>query len=148
MKPIYVYTDGACRGNPGPGGWAAILIYGKYEKILCGGEHHTTNNRMELTAAIQGLSAIKTDKIINKKYIVYLITDSLYLKNGIEMWIVDWKKNNWRTASKRVVKNRDLWKELDCLNSLMKVKWQWVRGHSGHGGNELADQIAKNSIPS
>ena len=101
LKPIYVYTDGACQGNPGPGGWAAILIYGRYEKILCGGEHNTTNNRMELTAAIQGLSAIKSDKIIKKKHIVYLITDSLYIKNGIEVWIVNWKKNNWRTASRK-----------------------------------------------
>ena len=102
---------------------------------------------MELTAAIQGLSAIKSDKIIKNKHAVYLITDSLYLKNGIEMWIADWKKNNWKTASKRVVKNQDLWKELDRLNTLMEIKWQWVRGHSGYAGNERADQIAKDSIP-
>ncbi len=148
MKPIYVYTDGACRGNPGPGGWAAILIYGTHEKVLCGGEHHTTNNRMELTAAIRGLSAIKPEKLKSKKHIVYLITDSLYLKNGIEIWIADWKQNNWRTMSKKVVKNQDLWKELDHLNTLMQINWQWVRGHSGYAENERADQLAKDSIPS
>ncbi len=147
IKPIHIYTDGACRGNPGPGGWAAILVYGTYEKILCGGEHNTTNNRMELTAAIQGLSAIKLEKLKGKKHIVYLTTDSLYLKNGIQMWIAGWKKNNWRTANKRVVKNQDLWKELDRLNALMKIKWRWVKAHSGYLENERADQIAKDSIP-
>ena len=123
------------------------MVYGRYEKILCGGEHNTTNNRMELTAAIQGLSAIKLEKLKSKKHIVYLTTDSLYLKNGIQMWIAGWKKNNWRTASKRVVKNQDLWKELDRLNALMQIKWRWVRGHSGYLENERADQIAKDSIP-
>ncbi len=147
IKHIHIYTDGACRGNPGPGGWAAILVYGTYEKILCGGEHNTTNNRMELTAAIQGLSAIKLEKLKGKKHIVCLTTDSLYLKNGIEMWIAGWKKNNWRTASKKIVKNQDLWKELDRLNALIQIKWRWVKAHSGYVENERADQIAKDSIP-
>ena len=102
---------------------------------------------MELTAAIQGLSAIKLEKLKSKNHIVYLTTDSLYLKNGIQMWVAGWKKNNWRTANKRVVKNQDLWKELDRLNALMQIKWQWVKAHSGYGGNERADQIAKDSIP-
>ncbi len=103
---------------------------------------------MELTAAIRGLSAIKPEKLKSKKHIVYLITDSLYLKNGIEIWIANWKQNNWRTISKKVVKNQDLWKELDHLNTLMQINWQWVRGHSGYAENERADQLAKDSIPS
>ena len=148
MKAIYIYTDGACRGNPGPGGWAAILIYGAHEKILKGGEHETTNNRMELTAAIQALSAIKHDKYKDKQHAIYLTTDSLYLKDGIETWIARWKTNNWRTANKKTVKNQDLWQELDRLNTCFEVKWQWVKGHSGDAANERVDQIAKDSIPS
>ena len=147
MKSIHIYTDGSCRGNPGPGGWAALLICGKHEKILCGGTEDTTNNRMELTAAIQALKAIKLDKLKGEKYIIYLTTDSLYLKDGIEKWLANWKKNNWRQTQKKAVKNRDLWEQLDELNSRLQVKWEWVQGHSGHPENDRVDQIAKDNIP-
>ena len=147
MKSIYIYTDGACRGNPGAGGWAALLVYGSHEKVLCGGDKNTTNNRMELTAAIQALTAIKQDKLKGEKHIIYLTTDSLYLKQGIETWLTEWKQNGWRTANKKAVKNQDLWMKLDQLNSRLQIKWQWVRGHNGHPENERVDQIAKDNIP-
>lgn len=147
MKAIHIYTDGACRGNPGAGGWAAVLIYEGHRKTLRGGDKNTTNNRMELTAAIQALAAIKQKKLKGQKHVICITTDSRYLKDGIEIWLADWKKNNWRTAQKRAVKNRDLWMKLDRLNSLYDIRWQWVRGHSGHPMNELADQLAKESIP-
>ena len=147
MKSIYIYTDGACRGNPGAGGWAALLVYGSYEKVLCGGDKNTTNNRMELTAAIEALTAIKQDKLKGEKHIIYLTTDSLYLKQGIETWLAQWKQNDWRTANKKAVKNQDLWMKLDQLNSRLQIKWQWVKGHSGHPENERVDQIAKDNIP-
>ncbi|MBC6413890.1 MAG: ribonuclease HI [Chromatiales bacterium] len=147
MKSIHIYTDGACSGNPGPGGWAALLIYGKHQKMLCGGAKDTTNNRMELTAAIQGLTAIKQDKLKGQQHTIYIITDSRYLKDGIELWLAGWKKNNWHNSQKKIIKNVDLWMQLDQLNSRFRVKWEWVKGHSGHPKNEYVDQIAKDSIP-
>jgi len=146
MEPIYIYTDGACRGNPGPGGWAALLIYKGHEKILHGNAADTTNNRMELTAAIQALAAIKLNKKPAQKRIIHLMSDSLYLKNGIEQWLAGWKQNNWRNAQKKAVKNKDLWIELDRLSARFAIRWQWVKGHSGHPENERVDQIARASI--
>ena len=140
MKHISIYTDGACRGNPGPGGWGAILRFGKSEKIVSGAETDTTNNRMELTAAIQGLTALK------EKCRVDLYTDSQYVLKGVTEWLKNWKKNGWKTASKQLVKNVDLWQALDDLVQHHDVKWHWVKGHSGHPENELADEIANQAI--
>lgn len=137
---VTLYTDGACRGNPGPGGWGALLIYGSKEKELYGGEPQTTNNRMELTAAIRGLEALKKNCDVN------LYTDSTYVKNGIQEWMNKWKSNNWKTAAKKPVKNRELWEELDNLVSRHDVNWHWVKGHSGDAGNERADQLANRGI--
>ncbi|MDA0781811.1 MAG: ribonuclease HI [Proteobacteria bacterium] len=136
MKKITIYTDGACSGNPGPGGWGALLTYGKHEKEIFGGEKETTNNRMELTAAIKALEAIKTKSEID------LYTDSTYVKDGITKWIHNWKKNGWKTAAKKPVKNDDLWQELDKMIAKHDVKWHWVKGHAGHDGNERADMLA------
>lgn len=137
---VEIYTDGACRGNPGPGGWGAILKYGSTEKELHGGEKNTTNNRMEMTAAIEALKALK------KPCTVVLTTDSQYLRKGITEWMTNWKKRNWKTADKKPVKNSDLWKLVDELNQVHQVEWKWVKGHSGHHYNERADQLANLGI--
>ena len=137
---IVMYTDGACRGNPGPGGWGALLRYDKHEKRLNGYVGQTTNNRMELTAAIRGLQALKSPQN------VHIFTDSTYVKQGITAWISNWKKRKWKTANRQDVKNADLWKELDSLCSNHTVRWSWVRGHSGNEGNEIADMLATSAI--
>lgn len=140
MKQIEIYTDGACRGNPGPGGWGAILRYGTTEKELFGGEQDTTNNRMELMAAIQGLEAL------SQPCAVRLTTDSRYVMDGITKWMANWKKRGWKTASKQPVKNVDLWQRLDQAAGQHDVDWQWVKGHSGHPMNERADALANRGI--
>jgi ribonuclease HI len=137
---VEVFTDGACKGNPGPGGWGAWLHWAGREKELFGGEPHTTNNRMELTAVIRALQALKRPSRVR------LHTDSQYVKNGITVWIRDWRKRGWRTADRKPVKNEDLWRELDELASRHEVKWVWVRGHSGHQGNERADALANRGV--
>jgi len=136
MSSVYLYTDGACKGNLGVGGWGALLRYGSHEKELYGGEAHTTNNRMELTAIIAGLSAL------TRPCEVVICTDSQYVKNGMESWIHSWKRNGWQTASKKPVKNEDLWKQLDEQVKRHQVTWTWVKGHSGHPENERADALA------
>lgn len=136
MKTIEIFTDGACKGNPGPGGWGALLRYGKHEKRLYGGELGTTNNRMELTAAIEALKALK------KTCKVELTTDSVYVKNGINQWLEGWKAKGWKTASKKPVKNKDLWQALDEQVAKHQINWHWVKGHSGHAENEIADELA------
>lgn len=144
LKKIEIFTDGACSGNPGPGGWGVLLRYeqnGKmHEKKLSGGEANTTNNRMELTAAIKALETLKESCVVD------LTTDSQYVKNGINEWIKNWKKNNWKNSAKKPVKNDDLWKRLDELVAKHKVKWHWVRGHNGHIENEIVDQLATGAI--
>lgn len=140
MKHVLIYTDGACRGNPGPGGWGALLRFGKHEKILSGAEDHTTNNRMELTAAIQALAALSEPCKIE------LYTDSKYVQKGISEWIHAWKKRNWQKSDKSAVKNADLWKQLDQETSRHTVEWHWVKGHSGHTENDLVDSIANQAI--
>ncbi len=137
---VTIHTDGACRGNPGPGGWGASLEYGDNQRLLYGGELNTTNNRMELTAVIKALQALKFNCQIE------LYTDSKYVLQGITDWMANWKKRNWRTADKKPVKNVDLWQELDELVSEHDINWHWVKGHSGHPGNELADQLANKGI--
>lgn len=134
---VVVFTDGACSGNPGPGGWGAILTFKGVEKELKGGEQHTTNNRMELMAAISALEAMK------RPCLVELHTDSQYVKNGITNWIHNWKRNGWRTADKKPVKNEDLWRRLDEALAIHKVDWRWVKGHAGHDMNERADALAR-----
>ena len=141
-KTVYLYTDGACKGNPGKGGWGVLMRYGSHEKELFGGEAHTTNNRMELTAIIQGLAALK------RPCAVVIYTDSQYVKNGMEKWIHGWKKNGWKTASKQPVKNEDLWQQLDRLAAQHQIQWQWVRGHAGHTENERADALANQGVAS
>ncbi len=136
MKKVEIYTDGACKGNPGPGGWGALLRYGKHEKKMYGGELDTTNNRMELMAAIEALRALK------KPCQVELTTDSSYVKNGIQSWLDNWKAKGWKTASKKPVKNKDLWQALDQEVERHQVNWHWVKGHSGHAENEIADELA------
>jgi ribonuclease HI len=137
---VVIHTDGACAGNPGPGGWGAILASGNYEKELKGGEVHTTNNRMELMAAIAALEALKRPCQIE------LHTDSQYLRNGIMSWISGWKRNGWRTADKKPVKNIDLWQRLDATLTPHTVRWHWVKGHAGHSLNERADQLARDGL--
>ena len=137
---VEIFTDGACRGNPGPGGWAAFLRYGEHEKLVKGAEMETTNNRMELMAAIQGLKAL------NRPSQVSLTTDSQYVRQGITQWINGWKKNGWRTSQKQPVKNQDLWQLLDESLGQHQVEWHWVKGHSGHEENELVDQAANDAI--
>lgn len=134
--PVYLYTDGACKGNPGIGGWGCLLRYGAHEKKLFGGEEITTNNRMELTAVVEGLRAL------NRSCSVMICTDSQYVKNGMEKWIHNWKKNGWKTANKQSVKNEDLWQALDQLAQQHQIQWQWVKGHAGHAENECADELA------
>jgi len=140
VSSIHIYTDGACRGNPGPGGWGAVLIAGKHEKHIYGGEKETTNNRMELMAAIKALEAIK------KPERVVVTTDSTYVKKGITEWLQGWKLKGWKNAAKKPVKNADLWRLLDEQNQRHQVSWEWVKGHSGHPQNELADQLANKGI--
>ena len=141
MKTVEIFTDGACSGNPGPGGWAAILRYRDREKEISGSSPCTTNNQMELTAVIQALKALKEPCHV----IVY--TDSRYLQKGITQWIHRWRKNGWKTAGKAPVKNQDLWKELDRLTRIHRVEWRWVPGHSGHPENERCDRLARGAIP-
>jgi ribonuclease HI len=137
---VVVFTDGACSGNPGPGGWGAILTFKGVEKELKGGEAHTTNNRMELMAAISALEAMK------RPCLVELHTDSQYVKNGITSWIHNWKRNGWRTADKKPVKNEDLWRRLDEALAIHNVDWRWVKGHAGHDMNERADALARAAL--
>lgn len=140
MKHVLIFTDGACRGNPGPGGWGVLLRYQNHEKILSGAESHTTNNRMELMAAIQALTAMK------EKCCIDLHTDSQYVQKGITEWIASWKKRGWKNSNRKLIKNLDLWQMLDEAVSRHKVHWTWIKGHSGHLENELADQIANQAI--
>lgn len=142
MTTVVAYTDGACRGNPGPGGWGVWLKAGAHEKKLHGGEHDTTNNRMELTAAIQALQSLK------KPSEVHLYTDSTYVKNGITSWLANWKRNGWKTAAKKPVKNADLWQQLDAATQPHQIDWRWVKGHSGDVGNDMADELANLGIDS
>jgi ribonuclease HI len=140
MKNVKIYTDGACKGNPGKGGWGAVLQYEDIEKEISGYQPNTTNNIMELTAAVEALKCLKEPcKII-------LTTDSTYVKNGISSWIFNWKKNGWKTANKKPVKNKNLWQELDSLCQNHKIIWEWVKGHSGHPENERCDELANEAI--
>ncbi|KEA62025.1 Ribonuclease HI [Marinobacterium lacunae] len=140
MKVVEIFTDGACKGNPGPGGWGAILRSGQHEKELYGGEAHTTNNRMEMMAAIAALEAL------NQSCKVTMTTDSEYLRKGITEWLAGWKRKGWKTASRQPVKNADLWQKLDELVSRHEIVWKWVKGHSGHPENERADQLANKGV--
>ena len=140
MNKVEIFTDGACKGNPGPGGWGAILRYGTTEKEIYGANKNTTNNIMELTAVIESL------KNLNKPCELIITTDSKYVKNGITEWIHNWKKNGWRTAAKKEVKNKELWIELDSLIQIHSITWDWVKGHSGHPENERADLLANVAI--
>jgi ribonuclease HI len=137
---VEVYADGACKGNPGPGGWGALLMFAGKEKTLFGGEAQTTNNRMELTAVIRALEALK------KTCQIKIYTDSSYVQKGITEWITGWKSRNWRTADKKPVKNEDLWKQLDALVQTHSIEWIWVKGHAGNAGNERADALANQGV--
>jgi ribonuclease HI len=137
---VEIYTDGACKGNPGPGGWGALLVYKGVERELWGGEPDTTNNRMELTAAIRALETL------NRTCRVELTTDSEYVMKGIKEWLPNWKKRGWKTAARQPVKNADLWQALDAQVSRHEIHWHWVRGHNGHPGNERADQLANRGV--
>ena len=139
-KTVYLFTDGACKGNPGAGGWGVLLRYGGHEKELFGGEAQTTNNRMELTAVLSGL------RTLNRPCDVVICTDSQYVKNGMESWIHNWKKNGWKTAGRQPVKNADLWQQLDEQVARHRVRWQWVKGHAGHTENERADALANRGV--
>jgi ribonuclease HI len=140
MTEVEIYTDGACKGNPGPGGWGAWLRSGSHEKELWGGAPHTTNNRMELTAVIEALAALRQPSQVR------LYTDSEYVKNGITTWIHNWKSRGWTTADRKPVKNVDLWQRLDALRDQHRVEWRWVRGHAGDPGNERADALANRGV--
>ncbi|RUM52043.1 MAG: ribonuclease HI [Methylococcus sp.] len=143
VSRVNIYTDGACRGNPGPGGWGVLLEYQGTKKELCGGtQESTTNNRMELLAAIRGIEAL------TKASDVYLYTDSTYVQKGITEWMTGWKKRNWMTAAKKPVKNKDLWVRLDEALASHNVEWRWIKGHAGHPGNERADALANQGIDS
>lgn len=142
MDKVEIYTDGACRGNPGPGGWGALMVSGQHKKEIFGGELDTTNNRMELTAVIEALTAL------SRPCEIVLHTDSQYVQKGITEWIHNWKARGWRTASKAPVKNADLWQALDAAQSRHRVDWRWVRGHNGHDGNERADELANLGVDS
>jgi ribonuclease HI len=137
---IEIYTDGACRGNPGPGGWGALLIAGKRQKTMHGGDPETTNNRMELTAAIEALNALKGSSR------VILYTDSKYVMDGINEWMPNWKQRGWKTSAKKPVKNKDLWQALDEAAGRHEIDWRWVKGHDGNPGNEMADELANRGI--
>lgn len=141
-EKVVIYTDGACKGNPGPGGWGALLVYKGQEKELFGGEGDTTNNRMELMAVIAGL------EVLTRPCAVQVWLDSQYVKNGIQTWIHGWKKNGWKTADKKPVKNVDLWQRLDAATKKHQIDWQWVKGHAGHAGNERADGLANKGVAS
>jgi ribonuclease HI len=140
VDTVHIYTDGACKGNPGPGGWGALLAFGEKERELFGGEPETTNNRMELTAVIEALGALK------RRCRVELYTDSQYVMNGIKEWLPQWKRRGWKTAANKPVKNVDLWERLDAAVSAHAVHWHWVRGHDGHVGNERADALANQGV--
>ncbi len=140
MKQVSIWTDGACSGNPGPGGWGALIRFGEHEKEVEGGDFETTNNRMELLAAIEALNALK------ESCEVALYTDSKYVKGGMTEWIFGWKKNGWKTAAKKPVKNADLWKLLDEAVTRHKVNWHWIKGHAGHDENERADELARSGM--
>lgn len=140
MKTVEIFTDGACSGNPGPGGWGVVLRYGPHMRELCGGEAETTNNRMELMAAIQALGALK------EACKVELYTDSNYVKDGIGQWIDGWKRNGWKTSSRAAVKNVDLWQALDEARGRHQVTWHWIKGHAGHPENERADELARSGM--
>ena len=140
MKQIEIFTDGACSGNPGPGGWGVLLRWNGVTKELYGGEADTTNNRMELTAAIKALNALKEPCKVD------LYTDSVYVRNGISSWIDSWKANNWKTSAKKPVKNAELWQQLDEARSRHKVSWHWVKGHAGHPENERCDELARKGV--
>jgi ribonuclease HI len=137
---VTIHTDGACKGNPGPGGWGALLAWGDHEKELFGGERATTNNRMELLAVIRALESLK------RRCEVDLYTDSQYVKNGIETWIHGWKRNGWRTSAKKPVKNAELWRELDALAARHKIRWHWIKGHNQDAGNDRADALANRGV--
>ena len=139
---IKVYTDGACKGNPGQGGWGALILENDSKREIYGGESNTTNNRMELMAVIRALELLKEQNDIT------VFTDSTYVQKGISEWIINWKRNGWKSSNKKSVKNKDLWVELDNLNDLMSVKWQWIKGHAGHSGNERADYLANLGVNS
>lgn len=141
MSRVIMYTDGACSGNPGPGGWGALLMFGDHRRELCGGEPETTNNRMELQAVIEGVKALK------RRVPVTIYTDSTYVMKGMTEWIHGWKAKGWRTASRKPVKNEDLWRELDAVLAGHDVEWRWVKGHNGDPGNEAADALARSAIP-
>ena len=137
---VAIYTDGACKGNPGPGGWGALLVSGTRRKEIFGGEPATTNNRMELTAVIRALESLKRECDVD------LFTDSQYVKNGIETWIHGWKKNGWKTSDRKPVKNAELWRELDALAQTHRIRWHWVKGHNGHPENDRADALANAGV--
>jgi len=142
LNEVVIYTDGACSGNPGPGGWGVLMQFGDHEKELKGGEPDTTNNRMEVLAAIEALEALKRPCLVN------LHTDSVYLRDGITKWIINWKRNGWRTAAKKPVKNVDLWMRLEDAIERHQVNWHWVKGHAGNPGNEAADALARQGLDS
>jgi ribonuclease HI len=139
-EKVQLYTDGACSGNPGPGGWGALMLWNNHEKELCEGEFETTNNRMELMAAIMGLDHLKRGMVVD------LYTDSTYVRDGITKWIHNWKKNGWRTAAKKPVKNADLWRRLEVAVQRHQVKWHWIKGHAGNPENERADELARQGM--
>lgn len=138
--PVEIYTDGACSGNPGPGGWGALLRYRDHEREICGGAPATTNNRMELQAVIEALGSLK------RPAAVALYTDSKYVQQGVTQWLAGWKANGWKTAARKPVKNRDLWEALDAVLHRHRVRWHWVRGHAGHPDNERADRLARQGM--
>jgi ribonuclease HI len=140
MKRVTIYTDGACHGNPGPGGWGAILVAGETRREISGYEPQTTNNRMEMTAALEALGRLR------EPCEVELFTDSQYLRTGMREWLAKWKRNNWRTSDKKPVKNEDLWRQLDAVAQIHDIHWQWVRGHDGHPENERCDELANAAI--
>jgi len=140
LKKVTLYTDGACSGNPGPGGWACVLIYGEHEKELSGGAAETTNNRMEMTAALEGL------KILKRPCKVEFYTDSNYLKDGVTQWLAGWKKRGWKTATRKPVKNQDIWEQLDQVIQTHQIEWHWVKGHAGDEYNERCDELAREAL--
>lgn len=140
-KSVEIFTDGACKGNPGPGGWGALLRFGEHEKELKGGERDTTNNRMELMAVIQALESLK------RPCHIVLTVDSRYVRDGVERWMPRWKRNGWMTAERKPVKNQDLWQRLDQALTGHRIDWRWIKGHSGHAENERADRLANQGIP-